>query len=362
MTTEPKLRAVLLDDIMRGDFIRTIRNDYAELKEFLLSEERRTRLADMNRLSRFLHLSWWLLKSLLLRLAPARRLLLALGILFYFFGDRMIQVGDRVQVGSDFRPIAAALFLFVLMLELKDKLVAREELEAGRAVQAALMPERSPLVAGWELWLFTRSANEVGGDLLDFIRLDDGKFGVAVGDVAGKGLRAALLTTKLQSTLRAFVTDKSSLQNLGSRLNVVFNRDSLPSLFASLLYFELDEKSDAIRFVNAGHIPPMIVRTGGVEKMEKGGMALGLASDATFVEQSAVVRSGEMILAYSDGLTEAQNESGDFYGEQRVLNLVPEIRSLSAVKAGEKVVDSVTRFVGNARAADDITIAILKRA
>src|SRR5512138_3275825 len=94
----------------------------------------------------------------------------------------------------------------VLMLELKDKLLARSELEAGRTVQLALMPDRPPVVPGWDIWLYSRSANDVGGDLVDYLQIDPQRLGVMLGDVAGKGLPAALLMAKLQATLRALVS------------------------------------------------------------------------------------------------------------------------------------------------------------
>ena len=107
------------------------------------------------------------------------------------------------QISIHFPTLGIAILLFILMLELKDKLLAREELEAGRAVQRALMPDSGPTIPGWDVSLFTRSANDVGGDLVDYVPLDDQRNGLVLGDVAGKGLPAALLMAKLQSTLRA---------------------------------------------------------------------------------------------------------------------------------------------------------------
>jgi serine phosphatase RsbU (regulator of sigma subunit) len=117
---------------------------------------------------------------------------------------------------------------------LKDKLLAHGELESGRAVQRAMIPEQAPLVPGWNLWLFTRSANEVGGDLVDFLRMNGDRFGIAIGDVAGKGLGAALFMVKIQATLRALTPDHDSLTDLASKLNRICPRWNATK-FASLL-------------------------------------------------------------------------------------------------------------------------------
>jgi phosphoserine phosphatase RsbU/P len=354
------LGKTILSDFRRGDFERTMRRDFNELKEFMLTEDRKKRLADMRQIKRWLYMSWWFLESLFLKLTPARRILLLVA-LFLSGSNISVQTKGGTAQFEGFHLLGALVLLFILMLELKDKLVAHEELEAGHAVQNALMPERSPQVAGWGLWLFTRSANEVGGDLVDFIQINPGRMGVTLGDIAGKGLRAALLTAKLQATIKALVPDVTSLSELGAKLNFIFCRDSLPNLFASLVYLELQPSSGAIRMVNAGHLPPIVVRGDRIERTDKGGIALGLSPQATYSEQSIDLAAGDMMLVYSDGLTEARNSEGNFYGEQRVLDLLPQLATYSAQQVGDRLLQEVDRFIGDARAYDDISIAILKR-
>lgn len=359
---DPAIFGTLRDDLQRGDFARTIRRDFQELKDYMLEEERKKRLREMGAVKRWFVLMWWLLKSLFFKLTPARRLLLILGIALIVL-SRMVIYSDRsVRVEIDAPGVGMACILFVLMLELKDKLVAHDELKAGRAVQQALMPDRKPSVPGWDMWLFSRSANEVGGDLVDFMKVTDNRFGIAIGDVAGKGLSAALLTAKLQATLRALVADFTSLSGLGAKLNQIFCRDSLRNIFASLVYVEIAPSSGSVRMVNAGHIPPLILKRGEIQKMEKGGVALGIMPEATFVESQLELGSGDSLLVYSDGLTEAQNERGDFFGEQRLLDMIPEVRRLSAEQMGQWVVAEVDRFVGEGKAHDDVSIVVLKRA
>ena len=350
----------ILDDFRRGDFERTMRRDYKELRDFMITEEREKRLKEMRTVKRALYISWWFLEGLVLKLTPARRLLLLVAIILLVSNFQISSKGSSTSFeGSHI--LGVLVLLFIIMLELKDKLVAHEELEAGHAVQNALMPERCPKVLGWSLWLFTRSANEVGGDLVDFISISPDRVGVTLGDIAGKGLRAALLTAKLQATVRALAPDLSSLSQLADKLNFIFCRDSLPNLFASVVYLEAQPNTGVVRLVNAGHFPPVIVRGMQLEKTDKGGMALGLSPQAVYGEQHLELKSGEMIFVYSDGLTEARNEQGMFFGEQKLLDLLPQLVTYDPQQIGERLIAEIDRFVGDARAYDDVSIAILKR-
>ncbi len=351
----PNIGKTILEDFRRGDYERDLRRDFNELREFMLTEERKKRLAGMGRVKQWLYVAWWFLEGLILKLTPARRLLLLIAILL------LLSNFNRDAGVNGTHILGALVLLFVLMLELKDKLLAHEELEAGHAVQDALTPERSPQVAGWGLWLFTRSANEVGGDLVDYIQINQQRVGITLGDIAGKGLRAALLTAKLQATIRAIAPDFDSLSQLGAKLNHIFCRDSLPNLFASVVYAEIQPEHGLVRMLNAGHLPPLILRGGSIEKTDKGTLALGLSQLATFNEQRIEFSTNDMLFVYSDGLTEAQNAQGADFGEPRLMELLPQLAAYPAQVVGERLMAEVDRFVGDARAFDDISIAILKR-
>jgi sigma-B regulation protein RsbU (phosphoserine phosphatase) len=368
--SEQKMTSVLIDDVRRGDFFQVVRREFKELKEFMLDEDRQKRLAEISPWHRWFHMLWWLLKSLFFKLSPARRMLLVIGLVLLWSFRFQTHIG-HVFVNVDLTLLGGLILLFVLMLELKDKLIARSELEAGHAVQEALMPERSPRIPGWSFWLFTRSANEVGGDLVDFIRVNGNRCGVALGDVAGKGLRAALLMAKLQATLRALVADVTSLAEFGTKLNQIFSRDTIPTIFASLVYFEVQSDSEPepqpsadsglVRVLNAGHFPPLIVTGTRVEKMERGGAALGILHSTTFVEQRINLQKGDSLFVYSDGLTEARNEAGEYFGEGRLLELLPRLASLPTQEFGERLLSGIDRFVGEAKRNDDLSIAIVRK-
>jgi serine phosphatase RsbU (regulator of sigma subunit) len=356
-----KLGKVLRDDFHRGDLKRTIKRDFNELREYFLDDEREKRLRDMNLLQRWFVLAWWLIKELFLKLTPARRLLVLVGCILVVVAHTFQYHGDQIRVNSDTNLFGGLLILFVLMLELKDKLLAHEELESGRAIQSALMPERSPAVEGWSLWLFNRTANEVGGDLIDFQTLGPGRYGVSLADVAGKGLRAALLMAKLQATIRALTPEAGSISELGKKINRIFYRDGVRSIFASLVYLELDANSGVVRLMNAGHLPPMLINDKNITELPKGNPAIGIFPDTEYSEEQYEIHNGEAMLIYSDGLTEAKNETGEFYGVQRLKNLLPRLSALSAPGIGEQIVKEIDGFVGEAKVFDDLSLIVLKK-
>jgi serine phosphatase RsbU (regulator of sigma subunit) len=350
----------VLADMRRVGFKRSMSRTLTELQEFYFTTERRDRLSGMGRLKRWLFLSVWLLKSLFLRLTPARRVLLLLALILLSFGSTF-RVGSNTQLIVSLPSVGVLLLLVILMLELKAKLLSHEEMQAGRVVQRSLMPVRSPELPGWEACLYTQSANEVGGDLVDYLALDASRLGVAIGDVAGKGLPAALLMAKLQATLRALAPEDDSLAELGSWLNRILHRDGLPNRFATLVYLEIVADSGRVRMLNAGHMQPLILRSASVEEMPQASSALGMFPDAIFVEQQVDLGIGDLLVAYSDGLTEATNRAGEFFGEERLHGLVADLAGLTAKTASARLVAAAEAFVGDAPRHDDLSLIVLKR-
>src|SRR6187397_106140 len=218
---------IVTEDVLQRGFARSIGGTLAGLEEFYLSAEDRRQLAGLRGGRRLLRRIWWFIRGLLLKLTPARRILLAVGLFTLVIGRGRIDI-DTVHFALRIQGLGILLVFLVLVLELKDKLVARDELEAGRAVQFALMPSDSPKVSGWDIWLYTQPANDVGGDLVDHLPLDDGRHAVVLGDVTGKALPAALLSVKLQATIRALAPTFADLGELGAAVNRILQRDGLP--------------------------------------------------------------------------------------------------------------------------------------
>jgi len=361
---EPKLRETVWNDIRHGNIKRTLLQDLKDLYEFYIDSKTRDRLDKHGWFRRWLSASWRILREAILRLTPGRRILLVISVILAISaGSKVDQYDDggTVQFGIEFNTASYALLMIVLMLELKDKLLARSELETGRSVQIALMPEEQPRIPGWDVWLYTKPANDVGGDLVDHMVISETCHGLAIGDVSGKGLGAALLMAKLQATIHALVRMKKNFPWLGKELNQVFCRDCLPNRFASLIYLELCPEKGRIQMLNAGHLPPIILRGFKTEEVPHTNQAIGLSAKAQFKEQTVDLNSGDFLFLHSDGVSEAQNKSGEFFGDNRVLELVKTFRYKSAEECGKLVLDAVATFTDDARPTDDLSLIIIKR-
>lgn len=357
--TDQKFRKTIRDDIRKINLTKDIRNEYKSLGDFYLNAEKKDELKSMTPVQRWVHKTKWLLKSMFIHLTPLRRLLVLAGILFLIIGRSI--TFDGVSMTSNEGLLGGILILFVLFLELKDKLLAKHELEAGRKVQRALMPEQTPEFTGWTIWLYTRPANEVGGDLIDYLRLHKDECILTIADVAGKGLKAALLTSKLQATIRALATEINSLADLGKKVNEIFHRDSIASLFASMLIFRVNSNSGKITYVNAGHFAPLIVTDKKIKEHPKGDAALGIIADSEYREQNVTLNTNEIFIAYSDGVFEARNENGEFFGMERFKQLIKNSVNKSPKQIGEYIISQLEKFIGDASATDDISLIIMKR-
>lgn len=342
----------VLDDLGSGDLRRSIEKDLREVYQYYVDDQDRVELSTIHPSKRWFHVALWMVKSSVMHLTPGRRIMLLVAGLLFING-----IG-----GPGWSMVLAFLDIFlILMLELKDKLMAQDELETGRSVQAALMPRDSPRISGWDVWLYTRSANQVGGDLIDYIQLDDDRIGVAIGDVAGKGLGAALYMARLQSTLRALAPLLKSRAALGDEINKIFRRDGLPDRFVSLLYLELEKDHDRIAYLNAGHFPPLTIRRHGVEASGRGSAAIGIVEKPVFADQILQLSPGDVAVLYSDGVTEARDGDGDFFGEERFVAHLRRMHDLPAETIGRRILTYVDVFVGDAPQADDLSLIVIRR-
>ncbi len=348
-------------DMRHSSLLRSTRRTFEDLQAFYLTEAQRDSLGRMRTLQRYAHLVWWLFKALFFKLTPTRRVVLIVALVLTVAAGFRFSIGRDVEASVHVPFVGAALLLVLLMLELRDKLMARNELEAGRAVQMALMPEETPAIAGWDVFLYTRPANDVGGDLVDCLSLGNGRYGISLADVAGKALPAALLMAKVQATLRALCTEFASLTELGTHVNRILCRDGLPDRFVTLVYVDIGRNTGQIRLLNAGHMPPVVLRQGRADTLQPGNMAMGLLSSAEFTEQACEVGPGEALVVYSDGVTEAMNEAGEFFGDERFQALLPGLAPLSASAIGERILSEVRTFVADAKVHDDLSLVVLKR-
>jgi hypothetical protein len=364
MQGEPSLRKVVLEDIRQAgvhrNLHRTLRRDLAAIYRFYLDDDERARLESMGRFRRALFLVPRVLKSMLFKLSPGRRFLLLLGLVFSAFRETGFLWGT-VKISIDLTLWGFLLVLLVLMLELKDKLLAKEEIEIARQVQIALLPREHPAIPGWSVWSCSRPANDVGGDLVDYLPLPDGRIGMALGDVAGKGLGAALLMAKLQATLRALAPEGGGLDALAARINAILNRDGLENRFATLFYLEVEPGSGRARWLNAGHNPPLVARGGTIERLDASSLPLGMFPAAAYAEGALELAPGESLLVYSDGLVEATGASEEEFGMSRLEASVGRLRGEAPRAIGEALLAELDGFVGEGRPADDVSLLIVRR-
>jgi serine phosphatase RsbU (regulator of sigma subunit) len=349
-----------MEDLRRtrwhSDYLRELRDLYL----FYLDDDSRQELASMGRIRRAFSLLAWLLKSLLLKLSPTRRLLLLVAFVLGVMGWTQFRAG-ALDFEADLRPWGFVLLLVILMLELRDKLLARDEIEIARQVQLALLPRSHPRLPGWSVWSYSRPANDVGGDLVDYIELDGFRHGILLGDVAGKGLGAALLSAKLQATLRALLPETVSLADLGGRVNTILQRDGLDNRFATLFLVELEYDSGQIRYLNAGHNPPFVVRRDRVEQLPASSLPLGMLASAGYAEGDSRLEPGDLLVAYSDGLTEATGPDDEEFGVDRVERVVGSLRGLAPELAGRRILDEVEAFLAASRPDDDLSLVVVRR-
>lgn len=338
---------------------RTLFRDFSDIKEFYLDEEQKSRLEKLRPVSRVLYLCGWLLKGLFFKLAPLRRLLLVVAAFMIITENKEI---DFLTFRFTFNlgNIGILILVFILMLELKDKLLARNELAEGRAIQMRLLPKTSPTIAGWDAWLHSEPANDVGGDLIDCIRFNDGHHVLVLGDVSGKGLPAALLMVKLQATIRALYTESTDLSALGAQINGIFHRDGITRSFATLVVLDIRCGSGKIRVLNAGHTPPVIIRDRRPRATHKGNPALGLLPDTGYRVTEECLSPGDVFLVYSDGINESRNPQGDCFGNDRLFSLLAAAGESSAATIGARILKAVHDFSGETRPDDDQTLLVIK--
>jgi hypothetical protein len=349
----PKIGKTILNDIRDENIPHTLVQEFKDIYHFYIDHERKKRLSEMGRIRRWIRVGWWILKSMFFKLTPVRRILFLLGLI-------LTAALSRSAPDQKFL-IGLCVIIIVLMLELKDKLLARDELMVGRAVQISLLPEENPIIPSWDVWIYSRPANEVGGDLVDYMKLDEDKWGLALGDVAGKGLGAALLMAKLQATLRAIAPNFKYPAKLGEELNKIFCRDGIPARFISLTFLELTSKSGQVNILNAGHMPPLLVSKNKITELSHGEAALGIKAKVTYKDHSIELQQGDLLCLYSDGVTEARNRKSDFFGESRLMKLLSENSHHTSSEIGKKILTAVKNFIGDERASDDLSIILLKR-
>jgi sigma-B regulation protein RsbU (phosphoserine phosphatase) len=237
------------------------------------------------------------------------------------------------------------------------------EIEIARDVQRKLFPQRLPKVDGIDCAGFCRPAQGVGGDYYDFLQLPGGRLGIALGDVAGKGIPAALLMASLQASLRGQrLSGPSDLAQLVTNLNYLIFEASPDNRYATFFYGELDPATRRLEFVNAGHNAPMLFRGSGgaLERLPASGPVVGLVDGGRFEQRSVQLASGDLLVVYSDGISEAMNGDDEEWGEERLAGAARAAGTCGAAGLIEKLFDAADAFAAGAVQHDDMTLLIVR--
>jgi len=236
------------------------------------------------------------------------------------------------------------------------------ELELATEIQQRFKPSAPPTVDGYQFQGISFSCYEIGGDYYDFVPRHDGKMLIALGDVSGKGTAAALLMSSLHAAIHAQVSAKTELGPAISSVNHYLAENTPANRFVTLFATELNPETGHLRYINAGHNPPLIGRADGtVLQLSSGGFPLGIIAGAEFEIGEITLESGDVLVIYSDGVSEANNLAGEEFGMDRLINVVKSNLKASASGLRDKVESALSSFTQTAPANDDITLVIVKR-
>jgi sigma-B regulation protein RsbU (phosphoserine phosphatase) len=238
------------------------------------------------------------------------------------------------------------------------------ELEIAREVQEHLFPQRLPPVPGLDYGGRCRPAREIGGDYYDFLELPEGKLGIAVGDVSGKGIGAALMMASLEASLRGQASVGHDLAELMTRVNSLVYQASSANHYATSFYAEYDPRSRQLSYVNAGHNPPAILRKSAgacqVFRLATGGPVIGLLQQGYYQQASFPLKPGDLIVLFTDGVSESMNARNEEWGEDRLIEFAKTCHGVPALEAITRILAAAEAFAAGAPQHDDMTLVVLR--
>jgi len=313
---------------------------------------------------------WALFQAMLMKLTPARRVLLLIAIVLL-----LVQVdihSPNHEFSLSLSTVGVLIVFLILALELADRVTMKRDLEIAREIQVWLVPDHAPDVSGMEMAFATRPQNTVAGDYYDaFLRPgagpDDARpLLIAVADVAGKSVPAALLMASFQASLHALASTPADLSQIVAGLDRYARAHSLEGRrFTTAFLAQIDTETREMEFTNAGHNDPILMRASGeVERLSAGGPPFGLPlfteSETSYGSGKIRLRPGDLLFIFTDGVVEAENDKGEEFGESHLLPCIQDAHSESAAATLQRVIAAVNAFVGQVRQHDDITCFVLR--
>ncbi len=368
-------------DLRADDFQRLFTRETPEAWQFFARAIKPDELAHLPWHLRTIEYTRRAFLAFTMRLSPARRAIYGIAVAMALVGLLQLFVGiTKVQVpiipfvlrlplpapewpgGTMWLAGGFLVLNLLILLEVADRLTLKKDLEVAREIQQAMLPREIYTATGIEAFGVTRPANTVGGDLYDLIRRPDGRIVFALGDVAGKGSPAALLMALVVAMLRVLVDEGLEPAELAARLNVQVSRHAPGSRFITMLLGLYDPTTGAITYVNAGQNPPMLRRASGrVERLTEGGVALGMFDQATYSAGTLVLEAGDVLVLFSDGVTEAENTSGVAFDDAGLEHVVHEHWWKDLQTLGNSVLKAVEVHSHGTKIADDLTVLAVRR-
>jgi sigma-B regulation protein RsbU (phosphoserine phosphatase) len=245
--------------------------------------------------------------------------------------------------------------------EEKKAQAMEEEMRTATIIQQNLLPKETPKIPGFDVAGVTVSAREVGGDYFDYLPLPEGRWGFVVADVAGKGLSAAMLMSNLQATVRGQSTVTTSCSHCVTNANRMLKLSIAPGRYVTLFLAALDPAQKKLFYSNGGHNPPYLFRPdGSFKELSAGGPILGVFDDLPYAEEEIALSPGDVLVIFSDGVTEAFNDKGEQFEEARLVETLKTNLRKSAPEILNAVTGAVHKFAGDTPASDDLTLMIVK--
>jgi len=328
-----------------------------------------TRGAGMPRGRHFLEVAKQFFWAFLEKLSPARRILLLLALVLMFLpGTAWHWKTGHSDVGfstPDLRLYGGVLMFALLMMEVGDRVVMKRDLQIAKEIQAWLLPARAPEVPGLQVAFATKPANTVAGDYYDvFARpgTEGRTYLMAVADVAGKSVPAAMLMATFQASLKTLSDTPGPLTELVARMNrYACSNSQNGRRFTTALIAEYEPATRRLTYVNAGHNNPIVLRrSGAVERLDAGGMPLGIMDGAPYQSGTVTLEAGDWLVAFTDGVVEAENPGQQEYGEERLMTMLRWGMNLAPQVLLDYLLADVDRFEANAPQHDDITLVMVK--
>ncbi len=287
------------------------------------------------------------------------------GILFVRLHNEKSADGQTMRL---LRSVASQLALMVENSHLTDRIVEQErlrrELELASEVQKRLFPEKAPDVRSARLVGYCLPARGVGGDYYDFLRVGSDHLGIALADVAGKGIAAALLMSVVQASLRSVADDPAiPLSQVTSKINRLLCASTGPNSYATFFYARLNETTRTLTYVNGGHNPPFLLRNhqqGAIEELTIGGMIVGMFPFSQYEEGTVQLEPGDVLMLFTDGVSEAHNPNQDEFGEERLKDVLRRHGHLSVGDASSAILGELRQWMADAPQHDDLTFVLMK--